>query len=146
MKLLRVPRRSDNRRAVNDAVNGRCEGDAEFRAPRQAGSGLCLKEGTATLARRATRVAGKLRGPSPLWCRLQDEAFLEWQQSHAPAGEAAHSENADGLTHKSSTHIAVAKAPPRRKIREKLGACEFTLCTTCSNVPHKCAERFPGID
>jgi hypothetical protein len=83
-------------------------------------------------------------GPAASWCRLQDEEFFAGQQPQLLAGEAAHNENAEGLTHRSSTHIADARTPPRRKIREKLGASELTLCTTSPNLPHKRREQPRG--
>ena len=82
-------------------------------------------------------------GPAASWRRLQHLEFLEPQQPPPLAGEAAHIENAEGLTHSSSTHIAATRAPRRRKIRERLGVCELTLFTATSNLPRKYRKQPP---
>jgi hypothetical protein len=77
----------------------------------------------------------EIRGPAGTRCLLQHEELVERQQPQELGDEAAQIENTEGPTHKISTQIAEASAPPRRRNPEKLGVCESALCTGSSNVP-----------
>jgi hypothetical protein len=88
----------------------------------------------------------EIRGPAGTRCLLQHEELVERQQPQALGDEAVQIENTEGPTHKISTQIAEARAPPLRNTREVLGVCELALCTAKVEVSARISGKAPRRD